>query len=80
MDKETYEALKRILKYGTWDKGIGDNDITMVETWIDEAEKNYKKEIERKRKNTKRRHDLWKRQLGIKTWKEHRKEKGLISR
>jgi len=34
MNKEICKALKRIMKYGTWDKGIGDNDITMVEDWL----------------------------------------------
>jgi hypothetical protein len=41
MNKETYEALKRIMKYGTWTEGISDNDVSMVEDWIDEVAKNY---------------------------------------
>lgn len=47
MNKETYEALKRVMsgKYGK--KSMQNKqDIAQVETWIDEVEKEYDEEEE----------------------------------
>ncbi len=45
MNKETYEALKRIMKYGyfgdiEW-RGNKEKDLKQVEGWIDEVKNEY---------------------------------------
>ena len=42
MDKETYEALKRIMEFTRGkNKELKNNDINQIETWIDEVAKEY---------------------------------------
>ena len=47
MDKETYQALKRIIKACKWyneiseDYRLKNKDIKQVETWIDEVANEY---------------------------------------
>jgi len=51
MNKETYEALKRILEYlnrgsktMSWSNGEVSTEIEQVEDWIDEVAKEYESE------------------------------------
>jgi len=46
MNKETYEALKRIIKFAYHESEVGeniklDNDLVRVDDWIDEVAKEY---------------------------------------
>ena len=47
MDKETYEALKEIVKFVRGkSKIVKNNDIVAIEDWIDEVAKEYDHEFE----------------------------------
>ena len=51
MNKETYESLKEVIKFVRGGKKLKNNDITAVESWIDEVAKENEWQCKNKDKN-----------------------------